>query len=111
MNIRGLLLAGLIFVAPAALARVYKGDEAAALRCANTIAYTAILLSQAELIGPDETKVMLGITVLILERHVTGTRAEKKSALATMRDRRDVAQTLTDYQTNATKCLVQFPIN
>jgi|TARA_R110002110_G_scaffold1814_8_gene8050 hypothetical protein len=111
LNVRVVLLAGLIFVAPAASARIYKGEEAAALRCANTLAYTAVLLSQADLIGPDETKVMLGITVLILEKHVTGTRAEKKSALAIMRNRRDVTQTLTDYQTNAAKCLVQFPIN
>ncbi len=54
---------------------------------------------------------MLGVTVLILERHVSGTRAQKKSAMGKMRDRRSIDQTLEDYRKHAAQCLVQFPIN
>jgi hypothetical protein len=54
---------------------------------------------------------MLSISVLILERHVQGTWAQKKAALAVMRDRRSVTETLEDYQQNAARCLAQFPIN
>lgn len=91
--------------------RVYEGKEAAALRCANTLALTAVALSDAELIGDAEKEVLLGVTVLILERHVTGTWSEKKAAMAVMRDRRSVIDTLEDYRRNAARCLQQFPIN
>ena len=90
--------------------RIYKGQEAAALRCANTLALTAVALSRAELMDRAEKEVMLSISVLILERHVQGTWA-KKAALAVMRDRRSVTETLEDYQQNAARCLAQFPIN
>ncbi len=103
--------AGLICVAAPLAARTYEGEEAAALRCANTLAFTAVTLGRAEMIGEGEKNVMLGITVLILERHVSGTRAEKKAAMQVMRDRRDIDATLWDYRRNAAKCLVQFPIN
>lgn len=105
------MCAALICTGPALAARTYSGEEAAALRCANTLAYTAVTLARADMIGSDEKEVMLGITVLILERHVSGTRAQKKAAMKVMRDRRDITQTLTDYRQNAAKCLVQFPIN
>ncbi|MBQ0803851.1 MAG: hypothetical protein KBT65_03090 [Sulfitobacter sp.] len=75
------------------------------------LAYTAVTLAREEMIGQEEKEVMLGITVLILERHVSGTRAQKKAAMAVMRDRRDIDATLRDYRRNAAKCLVQFPIN
>mgnify|MGYP005988542705 FL=1 len=81
------------------------------MRCANMLAYTAVTLAREEMIGQEEKEVMLGITVLILERHVSGTRAQKKAAMAVMRDRRDIDATLRDYRRNAAKCLVQFPIN
>ncbi len=103
--------AALICSGPAVAARTYSGEEAAALRCANMLAYTAVTLARADMIGPEEKDVMLGVTVLILERHVSGTRAEKKAAMAVMRDRRDITTTLADYRDNAAKCLVQFPIN
>lgn len=95
----------------AAAARVYEGSEAAALRCANTVALTAQGLSVADLIGPAEKDVMLGITVRILDRHVGGTWAEKKAAMRIMRDRRSIPDTLDDYRRNAARCLAQFPIN
>ena len=91
--------------------RIYKWQEAAALRCANTLALTAVALSRAELMDRAEKEVMLSISVLILERHVQGTWAQKKAALAVMRDRRSVTETLEDYQQNAARCLAQFPIN
>ena len=91
--------------------RIYKGQEAAALRCANTLALTAVALSRAELMDRAEKEVMLSISVLILELHVQGTWAQKKAALAVMRDRRSVTETLEDYQQNAARCLAQFPIN
>lgn len=94
-----------------AFARTYNGAEAAALRCANTLAHTAVTLARAEMIGQDEKNVMLGVTVLILERHVSGTRAQKKAAMRIMRDRRTIQETLIDYRINAARCLVQFPIN
>ena len=92
-------------------AKVYEGSEAAALRCANTLALTAVALARADLIGEDEKEVMLGVTVLILERHVSGTWRQKKAALKVMRDRRSVPDTLDDYRANAVRCLRQFPIN
>jgi hypothetical protein len=91
--------------------RVYEGQEAAALRCSNTLALTAVALSRAGLIADAEKEVMLGITIRILERHVDGTWRQKKRALEVMRDRRDIPDTLDDYRKNAARCLRQFPIN
>tara|TARA_R110002049_G_scaffold142277_2_gene304130 strand:+ start:4113 stop:4463 length:351 start_codon:yes stop_codon:yes gene_type:complete len=107
------LIAGLAVIMPAqaSAGRVYEGDEAAALRCANTLALTAVALSAAELIGEDEKEVILGITVRILDRHVSGTWRQKKAAMVQMRDRRGVVDTLEDYRRNAGQCLKQFPIN
>jgi|TARA_R100001143_G_scaffold10987_2_gene12703 hypothetical protein len=104
------LLCGSVLSGPAH-ALTYEGEEAAALRCANMIAYTAVTLARADMIGEDEKTIMLGVTVLILERHVSGTRAQKKSAMGKMRDRRSIDQTLEDYRKHAAQCLVQFPIN
>ena len=105
-------LVGLSCATPALAAqRVYEGKEAAALRCSNTLALTAVALSAAELISDAEKEVLLGVTVLILERHVSGTWAQKKAAMEVMRDRRSVPDTLEDYQRNAERCLEQFPIN
>lgn len=111
MKLRAILCAALVCAGPALAARTFSGEEAAALRCANMLAYTAVTMARANMIGDDEKEVMLGITVLILERHVSGTRAEKKAAMAIMRDRRDIDETLSDYRKNAAMCLVQFPIN
>ncbi|MCX8226536.1 MAG: hypothetical protein OTI35_10705 [Sulfitobacter sp.] len=105
------LCAALLFASPTLAARTFEGEEAAALRCANMLAYTAVTLARAELISDEEKDIMLGITVLILERHVSGTRAEKTAAMMVMRDRRDIDSTLRDYRRNEAKCLVQFPIN
>lgn len=90
---------------------IYEGREAAALRCANTLALTAVALSAAEMIGEGEKNVMLGITVRILDRHADGTWAQKRAAMEIMRDRRSVPDTLEDYRRIAERCLVQFPIN
>lgn len=98
-------------IAPAEAGRVYEGSEAAALRCSNTLALTAVALSRAGLIEDVEKQVMLGITISILERHVSGTWRQKKAAMRVMRDRRSVPDTLTDYRRNALRCLQQFPIN
>jgi hypothetical protein len=91
--------------------RVFEGEEAAAIRCANMMAMTGITLNQAGLMGEAEKDVLVGISVLILERHVSGNWTEKKRAMEAMRDRRDIDETLTDYQRNAPVCLVRFPIN
>ncbi|MDF1726350.1 MAG: hypothetical protein P1U53_01250 [Sulfitobacter sp.] len=91
--------------------RTYAGSEAAALRCSNMLALTAVALEGGGLIEEREKEVMLGVTILILERHVSGTWGEKKRALKVMRDRRSIPDTLEDYQQNARQCLAQFPIN
>jgi len=91
--------------------RVYEGEEASALRCANMMAYTGVTLNQAGLMSDPEKDVLIGISVLILERHVSGNWTEKKRAMEAMRDRRDVDATLLDYQRNAPRCLRRFPIN
>ncbi len=91
--------------------RIYEGEEAAALRCANTLALTAVALARADMMPQIEKDVMLSVTVAMLERHVSGTWTQKKRALEVMRDRRSVADTLEDYRRNATTCLLQFPIN
>ena len=91
--------------------RVYEGSEAAAIRCANMMAMTGITLNGAGLMGKPEKDVLVGISVLILERHVSGNWTEKKRAMEAMRDRRDVDATLADYQRNAPVCLRLFPIN
>jgi hypothetical protein len=109
---RGLVFATMMLAAgPAMAERVYAGEEAAALRCSNTLALTAVALSRAQMIGDAEKDVMLGVTLAILERHVSGTWAQKKAAMAVMRDRRSVDDTLDDYRRNAARCLRQFPIN
>lgn len=97
--------------AAAAEQKTYSGQEAAALRCANTLAFTAVALEDAGRLGEAEKEVMLGITVLILERHVSGTWQQKKAALEVVRDRRDVIETLDDFENLAQRCLRQFPIN
>lgn len=102
---------GLPSFGTAEVQRIYEGEEAAALRCSNTLALTAIALNRAELIGEAEKEVMLGVTLRILERHVSGTWTQKKAAMAVMRDRRSVTDTLDDYRRNAARCLRQFPIN
>ncbi|MEH6521793.1 hypothetical protein [Sulfitobacter sp.] len=91
--------------------RVYEGDEAAAIRCANMMAMTGVTLNAAGLMDDPEKNVLVGISVLILERHVSGNWNSKKRAMAAMRDRRDVVETLADYQRNAPGCLKRFPIN
>ena len=108
------LLAIVLCIAATALPaaqRVYEGREAAAIRCANTVALTAVALSSVSLIDAVEKDVMLGISVSMLERHVSGTWNEKKAAMAVMRDRRSVDDTIDDYRRNAARCLAQFPIN
>ncbi|MEH6831169.1 hypothetical protein [Sulfitobacter sp.] len=109
---RGLaLMLALIASNAAAGQRVYEGDEAAAIRCANMMAMTGVTLNGAGLMGDPEKDVLIGISVLILERHVSGNWTEKKRAMEAMRDRRDVDETLRDYQRNAPLCLKRFPIN
>jgi len=81
------------------------------LRCANTLAFTAVALADTGRLGETEKKVMLEITVLILERHVSGTWSQKKAALAVVRDRRDVDETLGDFERFAQQCFERFPIN
>ncbi len=97
---------------PAAAAQKrYEGSEAAALRCANMVAMTAVALSDTGRIGESEKDVMLGISFLILQGHVSGTWPQKKAALEVVRDRRDVDETLADFEKLAQKCLRDFPIN
>ena len=66
------LAAGLIlFVAASsgtagAAQKVYEGSEAAALRCANIVALTAVALNDAGGIGDLEKDVMLGISFMML---------------------------------------------
>ncbi|WP_298972524.1 hypothetical protein [uncultured Roseobacter sp.] len=91
--------------------KTYEGEEAAALRCANTMAFTAVALESTGRIGALEKDVMLDITVRILVEHVSGTWAQKKAALRVVRDRRDVLETFDDFERFANQCLRQFPIN
>ena len=94
-----------------AASKRYEGTEAAALRCAHIMALTAVALSDTGRIGEAEREVMLGISFLILEQHVSGTWAQKKAALEVVRDRRSVDETLDDFEDLAQQCLRDFPIN
>jgi len=111
MRALALMLALLGGTAAHAAQRVYEGEEAAALRCANMMAMTGVTLNRAGLMANREKDVLIGISILILERHVSGTWNEKKRAMEVMRDRRDLDATLEDYQRNAPLCLNRFPIN
>ena len=91
--------------------KTYAGEEAAALRCANTMAFTAVALDSSGRIRTLAKEVMLDITVRILVDHVSGTWRQKKAALRIVRDRRDVFETLDDFRRFANQCLLQFPIN
>ena len=106
-----LVICGAVGGAAAPKPKVYSGEEAAALRCSNTLALTAVALNGAGLMSDAEKDVMIGITFLILERHVSGTWQQKKQALRQVRDRRSVEQTLQDYRRTAPLCLRRFPIN
>ncbi len=75
------------------------------------MALTAVALSDTGRIGEAEREVMLGISFLILEQHVSGTWAQKKAALEVVRDRRSVDETLDDFEDLAQQCLRDFPIN
>ena len=109
---RGLAICAVaVALAGPAAARTYEGREASALRCSNTLALTAVALNRAGKMSDAEKDVVLGVTIRILERHVSGTWAQKKAAMAVMRDRRSIPDTLTDYQRNAARCLQRFPIN
>lgn len=109
---RGLIFALVMVAQPLAAAqRIYEGEEAAAIRCANMMAFTGVTLNRAGLMGDAEKDVLVGISILILERHVSGNWTEKKRAMEAMRDRRDVEATLEDYQRNAARCIKRFPIN
>lgn len=109
---RGLVLAVLVAgLAGPAMARTYEGREAAALRCANTLALTAVALNAAGRMGDAEKDGIIGVTIRILDRHVSGTWRERKAAMEVMRDRRGLSDTLDDFRRNAARCLVQFPIN
>lgn len=109
---RGLVYCALaVTLASPAAARTYEGSEAAALRCANTLALTAVALNSAGRIGDAEKDGILGVTIRILDRHVSGTWRQRKAAMEVMRDRRDIDDTLEDYRRNAARCLLQFPIN
>lgn len=81
------------------------------MRCANMMALTAIVLSDTDRMGEQEKDVMIGISFLILQGHVSGTWAEKKAALEVVRDRRGVQETLDDFERLAEQCLRDFPIN
>lgn len=105
------LLVFLMSTPALAEAKRYEGEEAAALRCAHIMALTAVALSDAGGIGEAEKEVMLGISFLILESHVSGTWAQKKAALEIVRDRRNVTDTLEDFERYAEQCLRDFPIN
>ncbi len=110
--VTGLCLGCLVLAGQGAAAqKTYEGSEAAALRCANTLALTAVALSRAGRMSEPEKDAMLGITVRMLEAHVSGTWRQKRAAMAVMRDRRSVPDTLLDYRENALRCLRQFPIN
>lgn len=91
--------------------KIYSGSEAAALRCANIVALTGVALNGAGRLGALEKEVMLGISFLMLEGHVSGTWAQKKAALEVVRDRRGVVETLEDFEKLAEQCLRDFPIN
>jgi hypothetical protein len=100
------------FATPAAaVQKVYEGRESAALRCANIMALTGVALNEAGRLGEAEKDIMLGISFLMLEGHVSGTWRQKKAALEVVRDRRGVTETLQDFEQLAKKCLRQFPIN
>ncbi|WP_299557803.1 hypothetical protein [uncultured Sulfitobacter sp.] len=91
--------------------RVYEGEEAAAIRCANMMALTGVTLHRAGMMSRAEKEILLGISFLILDRHVSGNWTEKKRAMEVMRDRRSLDETLEDYQRNAPRCLERFSIN
>lgn len=91
--------------------RVYSGDEAAALRCANALALTAVALGRTGQLSKVESDVMLGVSVMMLDRHVSGTWPQKRAALKVMKARRSVVDTLDDFQRNSQSCLRRFPIN
>lgn len=106
-------LAALVISSSPAVAsqRTYEGEEAAALRCANMIAFTAVELEGAGRISRFEKQVMLDITVRILANYVSGTWAQKKAALRLVQDRRDALETLDDFEQHANRCLIQFPVS
>lgn len=114
MRLRGVLSAFALVALTSPLAagqKTYMGEEAAALRCANTLALTAVALETTGRITTLEKDVMLDITLRILLDHVSGTWRQKKAALRVVRDRRDVPETLDDFKRYANQCLLQFPIN
>lgn len=109
---RAMVLSLLLVVAGSAEAgqRVYKGREAAALRCADMIAQTAVTLYDAGMMDRNDSRAMMAVTVLILEHHVSGTRSEKMRALKEVRKRHSTSETLEDYKRHALDCVKRFPI-
>lgn len=91
--------------------KVYEGSEAAALHCANIVAFTGVSLNDAGKISDLEKEVMLGISFLMLEGHVSGKWRQKRAALEIVRERHSPQETLEDFERLAQKCLRQFPIN
>ncbi|MEC3860345.1 hypothetical protein VK792_03540 [Mesobacterium sp. TK19101] len=112
--IRVVLIAALIAASGAATAgerKVYAGDEAKALKCAFVISATANTLETAGFLGRNYARGANVISYAILQKYVSGTERQKLAALKAVGARRDVNQTLTEFQAEAKACLRKFPID
>jgi hypothetical protein len=109
----GLVGAVVATLAGAAMAqgrRVYVGEEAEALKCAYIISQTAAVMERAEIIGTRDKEFVLLYAGYILQIYVSGTENQKLLALKAVADRRDLEQTLDEFEAQSDYCRKRFPI-
>ncbi|HAV08024.1 MAG TPA: hypothetical protein DCX13_03990, partial [Rhodobacteraceae bacterium] len=86
------------------------GEEAEALKCAYIISQTAAVMERAEIIGTRDKEFVLLYAGYILQIYVSGTENQKLLALKAVADRRDLEQTLDEFEAQSDYCRKRFPI-
>jgi len=91
-------------------ARTYSGPEANALRCANTLSFTAVAMFEAGMISANDRDAMILYSVMILDRYVSGSQEQKMAGLEAMANHYGFEGTLEDFADNADNCIRMFPV-
>jgi len=107
-----LFLAFLGLATSAALAspKVYKGDEARALRCAQLVFWVAEEGRRLGYISDEDGVGIHAYGLFLLDRYITGTPQQKAAALGQLVKGTDDATSLQKFVTQHRSCTRRFPI-
>ncbi len=90
--------------------KVYSGSEAEALKCSYLISMTALLLWKAGKLSTRDKDRAMTISVIMMNRYVSGTWEQKKKALTTVGNRRSLGKTVKEFQQQSKYCIRRFPV-